>query len=1273
MKKTILTLLVLFTASLVHAQCSNFITSFTVQNSAGCDSTVVQITNTSNLPFDSVLTFEWDFGDGNELQGDATDSVLYEGVNKDGVISYTYRNNGTFNITLTIEDVNGCTESYTVNSAVTNIAVKPSISHTLNNREACFSVSNLPNPSLINTFLWNFGDPPAGPMNFDDESFTPCHNYGGGPWMASLRIIVGSCDITVFDTIQVEGPFALIEVPFGRIADDEKYQCTANKLVNFPNNSTFYHNDNTPEDEDSTIILNGKSVFAFNYNETTKVGDQTHLASLQHLNNRGDENVYRIWDFGDPYAPQCTTNTAAGIFPGMNCNFSVDSTPSHWYKTWDSAYVFHRFDTFCAVVYNDSTQSCSTIQVDESMTALHREIFNKTIIKPYKVTLTLTDTVSGRESRDTVDIVIGPADASRLEISSGIACPYDGNNLDYILEFDMNTGSQSYFAVNFDSIAGGGFNAFNSGAVLAPPKPGSPIPFVLPYSISGTYGDQFIKGYTPGEVGQFGLRDPEGSFTIGLIVGNGPLQTNGLPTCLDTVWYHDMFRIKALDASFDIVSPNRTPDAICVGEEVYFKLNTEKQRDISSFRLNYGDVGFGKTPDKISYFETFYYLEDYTGPVSGRNDENINYNGEDWKYNYVVRSELDRNTGVTVLDTIVTAIIKDWKELVSYDGAKAIRDALAGQNCYADDLKDVDLVNLLGSCIDTTGLSELFPTLFEEYSTDDEGVYRIDNKRFRYTNDLHTDSIEVAEILHFRDSSLQGFDTLIIGTDTTFGVWKHKYTYLEVNENGDSFTRNATGPMTPNLILTNTKGCIKKGAVRLNVGVLAEFSIEDNGICEGLTVFLNDSVRYWQYGDDSWPFDYPIDPRDFWNNPDRFVNNIETIEYDWDATDGQWDGERMINPSHIYDNAGDYVITIAVKDSLGCFDTSRIDISISGIEPSFTVDDQSTGCFYQVQFENTTTISGDTNVQWTWRFGDGQSSTEENPVHTYTQAGNFEIKLVVYTSAGCYDSTSQTVSISNNSTLNSPAFSYSVNDLSINSENKGSTSLQYIWNWGDNSDSDTAFEVSHTYSMEDDYTVCLTARDVSTGCTADSCITVAVGNCNAYFTYSADTADFTVRLHDSSTGSNLSYLWYWGDGDSSTATQPSHEYDEFGLYEITLQVSNTNCVSIYSDSVGMDSFGNVLKMGAFKVIVGEGLGIKDLDPGNVHLYPNPVSDILNVNVSKGYLERINVYTIDGKKVNADVTEKAGNSWKISLPETSGTYIIEVITDRGSFRQQVIKN
>lgn len=1289
----------------------------------GCDSTLGRFQNISSIDLKDVASFCWIWGDtSKQVCGDSvTNTEWWDGPNGDGIVEHMYRENGTFNGSLTVTSKFGCTETFTWKAAVTNIVINPVIiadkdSSCVADNPVAFKLKDGPVQGA-SAWLWNFGDPPSGPANFNDKEWNVDHSYGTGPWMISLRIIAGPCDVTVFDTITKIGPGSTIEVPFVRVPEDETYQCYITDSIHFPNNSSFRHNDPFAHDEDSVVFFYSQSVkvkffpgtgfdslqhtiydsdfkpiktknypitgsvslpgYTVSYDagkDSLKVvslstgtsyedknffgidrkvryvfnypGDQTAIPNADQ--ERGmNPHVWRVWDFGDNYAPQCTTDARPwrNRNVGINCNWSIDSLPVHWYTPWDEVYetinggnfyktpakktLFNKVQRRCFVVnyYPDSTiiipgdtvltipygkfytyqgvtigvlqgypksefkignwiirrppavwvapyvytddslvyvvngtdttkhlkwmvgrdsvlgsltytvvkydmdvqipsgvtikvlklaaaggggggagatrtetgPKTVTLKKDEQFTlyerdslfavitieendadtsyamsskyvqddgseidsvfidsAYHRTAFFEENSRCYNVVLWHMDTVHplACEAEATKSLALIPPNAKGLEIEAGIPCPLDGDNLSYYLTFTMRKTkpgcTQQWFAVNFDSLADPtNFIPYNQG-VLAPPPPGSPLPFVLPYMLVGNKGIQFVKGYTPGEIGNDPtLRKPNGSFTIGLIVGNGqPNPNGGPPECLDTAWYHSMFRILYLNADFDIVYPTAPKKAMCAGDTAYFRLRETIQDSITSLRWNWGYQGIGKGVNLAGYSEQFVYYQPYTGPVPGRNDQDVVYNGEKWLYNYVIRSNLSDVTGFETIDTIVTSIMRDWRIVADKSAADDIVfDMFEAKGLYLPDIPADEVALYLGPsdppyCIDTTGLSQYFAFGIKAYSERvDTNVVRHGRYRYLYTYDANgkRDSTIVAEVLHFRDSSLQGFDSLAIDTnfdgkkDMLRGLYKYVYRHPVIvqdpcdNSKYDTIYVPSNGPMIPNLFLNNTVGCEKRGAALLNVGFLNDFWLDNPNICNGLVVNLHDTLRYWQYGEED-PLTYPIVDYDFWNDPDRYLSNVEYYKVDWDASDGLgvpvWD--RSIGQNHIYDKPGTYTITAVSKDSIGCFDTVRIEAKITEVVPDFGVSSSFLNCATIVDFVDSSAINDpclisdtckDTKpcediVSWEWDFGDGtRKSLLQNPSHDYTQGGWHDVTLITKSKLGCEDTVVKSIYI----------------------------------------------------------------------------------------------------------------------------------------------------------------------------------------------------------------------------------------------------------------------
>ncbi|MBC7382163.1 MAG: PKD domain-containing protein [Bacteroidia bacterium] len=139
------------------------------------------------------------------------------------------------------------------------------------------------------------------------------------------------------------------------------------------------------------------------------------------------------------------------------------------------------------------------------------------------------------------------------------------------------------------------------------------------------------------------------------------------------------------------------------------------------------------------------------------------------------------------------------------------------------------------------------------------------------------------------------------------------------------------------------------------------------------------------------------------------------------------------------------------------------------------------------------------------------------------------------------------------------AFTYVVNPytktVSFTSTSTGS-SLSYLWKFGSGSNLTVANPVK-TYTTFGTYTVCLY---VSSGgaCYDSICTSVTINNpCNADFTYTSDTVNYPKVLHfyPSNTGSNLTYLWTFGDSSTTTTTSPIHTYTNSANYYVCLRVT----------------------------------------------------------------------------------------------------------------------
>lgn len=122
------------------------------------------------------------------------------------------------------------------------------------------------------------------------------------------------------------------------------------------------------------------------------------------------------------------------------------------------------------------------------------------------------------------------------------------------------------------------------------------------------------------------------------------------------------------------------------------------------------------------------------------------------------------------------------------------------------------------------------------------------------------------------------------------------------------------------------------------------------------------------------------------------------VSWAWDFGDGSKSAAQ--NPVHEYSSDGVYSVRLTIANSKGLNSTQKINyITVSTQPPSsnFFSNITSGNVPLTVQFTDTSTGSP---VLWNWNFGDGSTSTEQNPTHTYISAGTYDVNLVVSNVAG---------------------------------------------------------------------------------------------------------------------------------------------------------------------------------------------------------------------------------------------------------------------------------
>jgi PKD repeat protein len=357
----------------------------------------------------------------------------------------------------------------------------------------------------------------------------------------------------------------------------------------------------------------------------------------------------------------------------------------------------------------------------------------------------------------------------------------------------------------------------------------------------------------------------------------------------------------------------------------------------------------------------------------------------------------------------------------------------------------------------------------------------------------------------------------------------------------------ATGTYPVTVKTTNDAGCEDISAVKtvtVTSGPIASFTFNNNQCANNPVTFTNTST-----------------------------NTNGTTTYAWTFGDGGT--STAANPTHTYTTANTYNVELTVTNGVCSHSSLNVITILDPPTSSFTFTNNNQCAGTVIDFTNTSTnTTGSTT--YAWDFGDGSTSALGNPSHTYATAGTYTVTLTVANTVNC-----KTVSLPTVITVTSSptaSFTFTNNNqcagtlISFTNTSGGATgSSTYDWNFGDGGTS-TLSNPTHTYATGGSYNVTLTVKNGLSCTNASPAIPVTVkATPVSKFTFSSSSCtsmDVSFTNTATTSGAAGTYLWTFGDGNTSTAENPTHSYTANGTYNVTLKItdattgcSNTSAIS----------------------------------------------------------------------------------------------------------------
>jgi gliding motility-associated-like protein len=283
----------------------------------------------------------------------------------------------------------------------------------------------------------------------------------------------------------------------------------------------------------------------------------------------------------------------------------------------------------------------------------------------------------------------------------------------------------------------------------------------------------------------------------------------------------------------------------------------------------------------------------------------------------------------------------------------------------------------------------------------------------------------------------------------------------------------------------------------------------------------------------------------------------------WDFADGTT--EEGLTTSHTYTRGGSFSVSSIVTNSFGCKSGSTQNTVITAQEAPVAgfKSDVRGSCHapLTVQFTNTTTSNSNDALTYTWDFGDGSTSTEVHPSHTYTQEGDFTVSVTANTSSGCSNTASKKsfIVIQQKMTTDFSVSPTACAGTELTFTNTSSpTADQSIWEFPDNTKPTDAV-TTKTFTVPGSYDIKLTS--IGSGCQATITKTIVIHDMpKAAFTATPEkgcSIPFTTTF-TSNTPNAVQWKWTFGDGTTSTEQNPVKTYTKEGDFNVKLWVANAS-------------------------------------------------------------------------------------------------------------------
>jgi gliding motility-associated-like protein len=300
--------------------------------------------------------------------------------------------------------------------------------------------------------------------------------------------------------------------------------------------------------------------------------------------------------------------------------------------------------------------------------------------------------------------------------------------------------------------------------------------------------------------------------------------------------------------------------------------------------------------------------------------------------------------------------------------------------------------------------------------------------------------------------------------------------------------------------------------------------------------------------------------------------------WSWDFGNGQT--SSLQNPVAAYITAGTYTVTLIARNTSGADAMRKTDyITVFPYPQASFTSNLTLACApANVQFTDNSTPGQGSITSWAWSFGDGTSSNQQSPAHSYSQPGYYNVSLTVQNSGGCSNTASVVRylrvvdGIQPNFVFNQTSTACSAPFAgTLLNQTAGPGTLSYNWTIGNGAApaNSTATNPGVTFPTVGTYDITLQVSS-SLGCSQSILQPLALNNGNAIIN-----GPTTVCVNSPATFTNgsaptpPSVTWTFGDGTGSNASSPSKTWSTIGTYALKLVNNYKSCSNSTTENISV--------------------------------------------------------------------------------------------------------